>query len=125
MTSCNVGFGFLLLVDVPNILFMSADFDLARLLELERELVGWGYKQHKPEAAAHAASAEGHAYRDSSDKFELRNKFDPILKKINNCSLRLSSFLPSINEVHAVITGFFFFLSRIAHRLFRLASSLT
>ena len=108
MTSCNVGFGFLLLVDVPNILFMSADFDLARLLELERELVGWGYKQHKPEAAAHAASAEGHAYRDSSDKFELRNKFDPNFLKINNCSLCLSSFLPSINEFMRSSLAFFF-----------------
>lgn len=73
----------------------------------ETELVGWVYKQYK--VAAHAASAEGHAYRDSSDKFELRNKFDPNFLKINNCSLCLSSFLPSINEVHAVITGFFFF----------------
>ena len=120
MTSCNVGFGFLLLVDVPNILFMNADFDLARLWRL-RNRTGWlPVQQHK--AAAHAASAEGHAYRDSSDEpQQIRSKF----KKLNSCFLDVSLFLPSTNEVQPVITDFF--LNRIAHRhrLFRSARALT
>jgi hypothetical protein len=112
MTSCNVAFGFLLLVDVPNILFMSTDFDLARLWNL-RDRTGWGYKQATQGGCARGQCRGVTLIEISSDGLRVlsfncaTNSIQFFLKQTSVLCASPRSFPPQMKFIRSSLAFFF------------------